>query len=145
VADIRVRHAALRGIEVPVHLIPLAIDEFPVLFVAASCASGDTVLHGAKELRVKETDRIQVMAEGLAALGVSLETYEDGIRISGGKLGGGEVDSAGDHRVAMSFAVASLVASDRIVIRDCANVATSFPGFTSLAGRAGLSVQVREA
>lgn len=145
VADIRVRHAALQGIEVPARLIPLAIDEFPVLFVAAACASGDTVLHDAEELRVKETDRIQVMADGLAALGVSLETYEDGIRISGGKITGGEVDSAGDHRVAMSFAVASLVATDRIVIRDCANVATSFPGFVTLAGRVGLSVQTREA
>lgn len=145
VADIRVRSAALHGIEVPAHLIPLAIDEFPVLFVAAACASGDTVLHGAEELRVKETDRIQVMADGLAALGVSLETYEDGIRISGGKIAGGEVDSAGDHRVAMSFAVASLVATDRIVIRDCANVSTSFPGFVTLAGRVGLSVQTREA
>lgn len=145
VADIRVRHAALNGIDVPAGLIPLAIDEFPVLFVAAACATGDTVLHGAEELRVKETDRIQVMADGLAALGVSLETYEDGIRISGGKISGGEVDSAGDHRVAMSFAVASLVATDSIVIRDCANVATSFPGFVTLAGRAGLSVQTREA
>ncbi|MEX1196934.1 MAG: bifunctional prephenate dehydrogenase/3-phosphoshikimate 1-carboxyvinyltransferase [Pseudohongiellaceae bacterium] len=145
VADVRVRHAALHGIEVPGHLIPLAIDEFPVLFVAAACASGDTVLHGAEELRVKETDRIQVMADGLTALGVSLETHDDGIRISGGKIGGGEVDSAGDHRVAMSFAVASLVATDRIVIRDCANVATSFPGFVPLAGRVGLTIQTREA
>jgi 3-phosphoshikimate 1-carboxyvinyltransferase len=145
VADIRVRHATLHGIEVPARLIPLAIDEFPVLFVAAACASGDTVLHGAGELRVKETDRIQVMADGLAALGVSLETYEDGIRITGGKITGGEVESAGDHRVAMSFAVASLVATDRIVIRDCANVATSFPGFVTLAGRVGLSVRTREA
>lgn len=144
VADIRVRHAPLRGIDVPARLIPLAIDEFPVLFVAAASASGDTVLHGAEELRVKETDRIQVTADGLAALGVSLETYDDGIRISGGAISGGEVDSGGDHRIAMSFAVAALVATGPVVIRDCANVSTSFPGFVALANRVGLDVRSRE-
>lgn len=144
VADIRVRHAPLKGIDVPEAQIPLAIDEFPVLFVAAACAEGDTVLHGAEELRVKETDRIQVMADGLSALGVSLETFADGIRISGGRIGGGEVDSKGDHRIAMAFTVASLVADGPIVIRDCANVATSFPRFVNMANSVGIQLRQRQ-
>lgn len=140
VADIRVKHAPLKGIVIPEDQIPLAIDEFPVLFVAAACASGDTVLRGAEELRVKETDRIQYMADGLRTLGIDLETWDDGIRISGGTLRGGEVDSGGDHRIAMSFAVASLRSDGPVRIRDCANVATSFPGFVAMAQRVGLQL-----
>lgn len=141
VADLRVRGAPLRGIAIPVDLVPLAIDEFPVLFVAAACAEGETLLRDAEELRVKESDRIEVMATGLRALGVELETFPDGIRIRGrGRLDGGSVDSCGDHRIAMAFSVASLRASDAIAIADCANVATSFPGFRSLAASIGLSV-----
>lgn len=145
VADLRVRSATLKGITIPEELVPLAIDEFPVIFVAAACAEGETVLHGAEELRVKESDRIQVMADGLTTLGVENEVYDDGIRIRGGRLGGGEVYSHGDHRIAMSFAMAALRAHGEIRIHDCANVATSFPGFDRLARAAGLALDVQVA
>ncbi|WP_406566472.1 bifunctional prephenate dehydrogenase/3-phosphoshikimate 1-carboxyvinyltransferase [Aestuariirhabdus haliotis] len=145
VADIRVRSSQLKGIEIPEDQVPLAIDEFPVLFVAAACAQGKTVLKGAEELRVKESDRIQVMADGLEVLGVSLKTRPDGIEIEGGKpFGGGEVESHGDHRIAMAFAVAALRAKGEIRIRDCANVATSFPNFVELAQSVGFQLQTRE-
>ena len=140
VADLRVRSAELRGIDIPEALVPLAIDEFPVLFVAAACAEGVTRLSGAEELRVKESDRIQVMADGLTALGVLADPTPDGIVVRGGKIGGGRVDSHGDHRIAMAFSVASLRASATIEIDDCANVKTSFPGFIELARAAGMQV-----
>ena len=140
VADIRVRYAPLKGITIPPDLVPLAIDEFPVLFVAAACAEGETVLTGAEELRVKESDRIQVMADGLQALGVEAAPTSDGIRIRGGQFAGGDIHSHGDHRIAMAFTVAGLRANAAILIRDCANVATSFPGFVSLAGALGMRV-----
>lgn len=149
VADLRVRSAPLRGIRIPEHLVPLAIDEFPAIFIAAACAEGETVLTGAAELRVKESDRIQVMADGLAALGVTTEVLEDGIRIQGYTQGdrpaavfnAGEIHSHGDHRIAMSFAMAALRASGEITIHDCDNVNTSFPGFAALAANAGLNLQ----
>ena len=141
VADIRVRSAPLRGISIPENLVPLAIDEFPALFVAAACADGETVLSGAEELRVKESDRIQVMADGLGRLGVEVEPRPDGIRIRGGAISGGEVDSHGDHRVSMSFAMAALRATAAIRIADCANVDTSFPGFADQAAGVGLAVR----
>ncbi|MCC1495725.1 bifunctional prephenate dehydrogenase/3-phosphoshikimate 1-carboxyvinyltransferase [Alcanivorax sp. 1008] len=144
VADIRVKSARLKGITIPEELVPLAIDEFPVLFIAAANAQGDTILHGAEELRVKESDRIQVMADGLTTVGVENEVYADGIRIRGGQYGGGEVYAHGDHRIAMSFAIASLRATAPILIHDCANVATSFPGFAELASAAGLNLSVVE-
>ena len=145
VADIRVRHARLKGIDIPVDQVPLAIDEFPALFIAAACAEGTTVLSGAEELRVKESDRIQVMADGLAVLGVKHEVRADGIVIEGGNgFGGGEINSHGDHRIAMAFTMAALRAEKPIVIHDCHNVATSFPGFSSLAGSVGVSLQVTE-
>jgi len=140
VADLRVRSAQLHGVDIPVEQVPLAIDEFPVLFVAAACAQGRTVLTGAEELRVKESDRIQVMADGLQALGVKAEPTADGMVIEGGSMTGGHVDSKGDHRIAMSFAMAALRASGEISIDDCANVNTSFPGFVDIASRVGLSV-----
>lgn len=140
VADICVRYAPLKGITIPEDQVPLAIDEFPALFIAAACAEGQTVLTGAEELRVKESDRIQVMADGLIALGVDAKPTADGIVINGGVLGSGEVDSHGDHRIAMSFAMAGLQAGGTIVINDCANVATSFPGFVDLAKAAGLEL-----
>ncbi len=144
VADIRIQYAPLKGIAIPEELVPLAIDEFPVIFVAAACATGTTILTGAEELRVKESDRIQVMADGLASLGVVLQPTDDGIRIEGGcTISGGTVDSHGDHRIAMSFAVASLQAEGAIHILNCDNVATSFPGFCELARRAGLIVEVQ--
>src|SRR5882724_12046837 len=108
VADLLVRKSALTGIPVPVELIPIAIDELPVLFIAAACATGETLVTGAEELRVKESDRLAAMAQGLAAIGVQCELLADGLRIQGGTLRGGRVDSHGDHRVAMSFAIASV-------------------------------------
>ena len=144
VADIRVRHARLKGIVIPRDQVPLAIDEFPALFIAAACAEGETVLAGAAELRVKESDRIAVMAQGLKALAVDACETPDGIIIRGGGLQGGAVDSRGDHRIAMSFAIAALRAAGSITIRDCKNVDTSFPGFADLARRVGLSIQVQK-
>lgn len=144
VADIRVRSAELRGIDIPRDLVPLAIDEFPALFVAAANARGRTVLRGAEELRVKESDRIQVMADGLAAIGARAVPTPDGMIIDGGAYAGGVVESRGDHRIAMAFAMAALAATGArgpIIIHDCANVATSFPGFVGLARRAGLFIE----
>ncbi|OCR26298.1 3-phosphoshikimate 1-carboxyvinyltransferase [Pseudomonas syringae] len=140
VADLRVRSAKLKGIEIPQALVPLAIDEFPVLFVAAACAEGRTILRGAQELRVKESDRIQVMADGLLALGVSVQPVPDGIIIDSSQMGGGVVNAHGDHRIAMAFSVASLRASAPIHIHDCANVATSFPNFLALCAQVGMRV-----
>jgi 3-phosphoshikimate 1-carboxyvinyltransferase len=141
VADIEVRPAPMRGIRVPERLVPLAIDEFPAFFIAAACAEGDTVVTGAEELRVKESDRIAAMARGLAELGLATEVRPDGLRLCGGALRGGRIDSRGDHRVAMSFAVASLRASGPIEIADVANVATSFPGFVEHARGIGLDIE----
>jgi 3-phosphoshikimate 1-carboxyvinyltransferase len=140
VADVVVRHAPLRGIEVPIGRVADMIDEFPILFVAAVAASGTTTIRGAAELRVKESDRIATMATGLRALGAAIEETPDGAIIRGGVLRGGTVDSAGDHRVAMSFAVAGLVATGQVRIADCANVATSFPGFVEQARQAGFAL-----
>jgi 3-phosphoshikimate 1-carboxyvinyltransferase len=144
VADLRVSRSALRGIEVPPELVPLAIDEFPVLFIAAACAEGETVVTGAEELRVKESDRIAVMAAGLEAMGVPHSVTADGMRIRGRAeadvFRGGTVESGGDHRIAMAFSVASLRAAAPIAVRDTANVATSFPGFAGLARAAGLDL-----
>lgn len=141
VADIRVRGGHLRGIDIDPALVPLAIDEFPALFVAAACAQGQTRLHGARELRVKESDRIAVMAEGLQRLGIETQVYADGIRVVGGRPGGGTVASHGDHRVAMAFAVAGLRADAPVTVRDVANVDTSFPGFVETARAAGLAIE----
>lgn len=141
VADIRVRYAPLRGINIPEDQVPLAIDEFPALFVAAACAEGKTVLTGAEELRVKESDRIQAMADGLVVLGVDAGATPDGIIINGGLIGSGEVNSHGDHRIAMAFAMAGLRAGGTITINDCANVATSFPDFVGLANKSGLVIE----
>ncbi|WP_455366262.1 3-phosphoshikimate 1-carboxyvinyltransferase [Kaarinaea lacus] len=142
VADLTVKSAPLKGIHIPEDQVPLAIDEFPVLFIAAACAEGETVLTGAEELRVKESDRIQVMADGLQVLGIDARPTPDGMIIQGGQIGGGEVQSHGDHRIAMAFAIASLRASGPITIHDCANVNTSFPNFVGLADGVGLNIAV---
>ncbi len=141
VADLLVKSSTLKGIHIPEALVPLAIDEFPAIFIAAACADGETVLTGAEELRVKESDRIQVMADGLKALGINALPTPDGMIIRGGQLQGGEIDSHGDHRIAMSFAMASLRAKNPIKIKDCANVATSFPNFVDLALSLGLNIE----
>jgi 3-phosphoshikimate 1-carboxyvinyltransferase len=140
VADLHVVYSPLKGIDIPEELVPLAIDEFPVLFVAASCAEGTTRLSGAEELRVKESDRIQVMADGLKILGIDAEPTPDGMIIQGGTIGGGEVNSHGDHRIAMSFSIAGLRANAPITVLDCLNVNTSFPEFKDLVKRLGLNL-----
>jgi 3-phosphoshikimate 1-carboxyvinyltransferase len=140
VADIRVRYAPLKGIVIPEDQVPLAIDEFPAIFVAAACAEGTTILTGAEELRVKESDRIQSMADGLVVLGIDAKPTEDGIHIVGGRLGSGSVRSHDDHRIAMAFAIAALRANGEIVVLDCNNVATSFPDFVGLAGQIGINL-----
>ena len=144
VADLRIRSAPLRGIDIPVEEVPLAIDELPAILIAAACAEGVTVLRGAEELRVKESDRIASMAEGLTQLGISNTVHADGITVIGGDIGGGVIATHHDHRIAMSFAMAALRASDRIKVSDCAHVATSFPGFAELAARVGLRLDVAD-
>jgi 3-phosphoshikimate 1-carboxyvinyltransferase len=143
IADIEVRKSKLKGIRVPESLVPLAIDEFPVFFIAAAVAEGETLVRGALELRVKESDRLAAMAQGLSVLGVDNQLLEDGLWLRGGSgLGGGIIESHGDHRIAMAFAIAGLVARSAIEIRDVANVATSFPGFLEIARSAGLQIEI---
>ena len=147
VADIRVKSAQLKGIDIPESLVPLAIDEFPAIFIAAACAEGKTVLRGAEELRVKESDRIQAMADGMKILGVDTSPTADGIVIEGCGdqfvFQGGEINSFDDHRIAMAFAMASLRAKEEVRILNCANVATSFPSFVELAAQSGLKISVK--
>lgn len=150
VADIRVRSAQLKGIHIPEDLVPLAIDEFPVLFVAAANAVGTTVLTGAEELRVKESDRIAVMADGLKACGIDAQPTPDGMVIQGlghqpgARYDGASIQSHGDHRIAMSFTVAALRARSVMTVNDCRNVATSFPNFVELAQSIGFNLKVHE-
>ena len=143
IADIKVTSSELKGIEIPENLVPLAIDEFPVLFIAASCAKGETVLTGAKELRVKESDRIQVMADGLTALGIDNEVLDDGIRIIGGefKEQTSSIKSHHDHRISMAFAIASVKSKFNIEIEGVDNVKTSFPNFVELANSIGMKIK----
>ncbi len=140
IADIHVRSSVLHGITIPKAWVPAAIDEFPAIFIAAACAEGKTILQGAEELRVKESDRIQTMVDGLKILGVNAQAQPDGVIIEGGAMQGGKINSHGDHRVAMAFAMAGLRATAEIEIIDCANVATSFPNFVKLAQQAGLEI-----
>ncbi|HAZ7573134.1 3-phosphoshikimate 1-carboxyvinyltransferase [Legionella sp. PATHC032] len=142
VADLHIRYSQLKGIDIPASMVPLAIDEFPAIFIAAACAQGKTTLHGAKELRLKESDRIGAMVDGLNQLGVHAEGFDDGILIEGGSIHGGEVNSRGDHRIAMSFAIAGAVADAPVTIKNCANVATSFPSFVTTANM--LRFQIEE-
>jgi len=140
VADIQVTYRGLKGCKIDPNLVPLAIDEFPVVCVAAACAEGQTVVSGAEELRHKESDRISAMVKGLRAIGVEVEERKDGMIVNGGNITGGEIDSFHDHRIAMSFAVAGGVSDQAIVINGADNVATSFPNFVDLASDAGLGV-----
>lgn len=141
VADLFVRYAELNGIDIPVSLVPLAIDEFPIIFIAAACAKGTTRLHGAKELRSKESDRLAAMVQGLQHLGIEAQAFEDGVHITGGTLQGGVVDSFHDHRIAMAFSIAGAVAKDSITIKHCTNVATSFPSFVQTARQVTLAIE----
>lgn len=138
VADIVVHGGGLYGISIPQRLVSRAIDEFPILFIAAACARGTTILSGAEELRLKESDRIRNMAVGLQNMGIDVEEKADGLVIAGGRIRGGEVDSSGDHRIAMAFAMASLASEAPVKIKNTSNVASSFPGFVACASRAGL-------
>ncbi len=142
VADLRVCHTPLRGIIVPEALVPDMIDEFPALFAAAALADGETRITGAAELRLKETDRIAAMTAALQLLGADIAETPDGAVIQGGNLHGGSVGSRGDHRVAMSLAIAAQRASGEVRIGDCANVATSFPGFLELASASGFGLRL---
>ena len=146
VADLRVRHSVLKGITVPKDVVPRAIDEFPIFFVAATMAEGETLLSGAEELRVKESDRIGAMVEGLSSLGAKMEERPDGVKISGlaGALtGGAEVDSHTDHRIAMSLLMAGLVSQKPVKVARCGNINTSFPGFADL--MVGLGADIKGA
>lgn len=140
VADIRVKPAQLQGIDIPEHLISTAIDEFPALFIAAAAAKGTTRLRGASELRFKESDRISAMAEGLERLGIHTRVDGDAVEIQGGILQGGRVRSHGDHRIAMAFAVAGVIAEKEVIVDACNNVATSFPDFVEVAQKAGVRI-----
>ncbi len=142
VGNLRVRSTRLKGIDIPAHWVPSAIDEFPALFIAAACAEGYTHLRGAEELRVKESDRIAAMAEGLRSCGIVVEVHHDGMTIAGGRLKGGVVESFDDHRVAMAFAVAGVVADDVISVQRCQNIETSFPNFIATANSIGLNLSV---
>lgn len=140
VADLRVRSSRLAGIDVDPALVSLAIDEFPVLFVAAACAAGKTTFSGIGELRVKESDRIAAMAAGLRELGIRVDESEDGAAVHGGPFGGGTVQSFGDHRIAMSLAVAGTIADAPVTVGNTDAVATSFPGFVELLGTLGARI-----
>jgi len=141
VADIRVRSSTLHGGPVDARLVSLAIDEFPALFVAAAAAKGSTEFSGIAELRVKESDRIAAMATGLRNLGIRVDESDDGAVVHGGKFTGGRVDSQGDHRVAMSLAVAGTIAADTVTVIDVAAVNTSFPGFAACLAQLGVAIQ----
>ncbi|MBF0123799.1 MAG: 3-phosphoshikimate 1-carboxyvinyltransferase, partial [Magnetococcales bacterium] len=145
-ADLRVRYAPLTGIVVAPELVPLAIDELPIFLTAAAVARGETLLTGAAELRVKESDRITAMATGLSRIGAVIEELPDGVRVTGspsGVLAGGSVvDSYTDHRIAMSLLVAGLVSRQPVTVQRCANIATSFPDF--VAAMAGLGARIEQ-
>jgi 3-phosphoshikimate 1-carboxyvinyltransferase len=143
VADLVVRHAPLKGAQIPEAVVPDMIDEFPALFVAAAAAEGQTVVTGAAELRVKESDRLAAMATGLRTLGLRVDETDDGATIHGGVLGSGTIESHGDHRISMAFAIAGQLSTGEVRINDVANVATSFPGFDQLASGAGFGLSAR--
>lgn len=140
IADIRVRYSKLHGIEIPQKFISLAIDEWPIILVAAACAEGKMTLRGAEELRYKESDRIAAMAKGFSQLGITATPYPDGIVVIGGQINKGTVESFGDHRIAMSFIIAAMRAQGVVQVNDCGNIDTSFPNFIEIAQKAGLDI-----
>jgi 3-phosphoshikimate 1-carboxyvinyltransferase len=143
VGDIQVRYAGrLKGVDIPPEIVPSLIDELPVILALAAACQGTTRLRGAAELRVKESDRLAVMARGLETLGVELREYPDGMDVEGGSIGGGEVDGAGDHRCAMSFSILGQVAAAPVSVQGCENIDTSYPGFVADLLRVGGSVEV---
>lgn len=148
VADLHIRYSPLKGIDVPQQQVPLAIDEFPALFIAAACAQGTTRVTGAEELQVKESNRIKAMVDGLQVLGVNIKGTADGAIIAGGGetsgaiFSGGDIITYNDHRIAMAFSIAALRAHAPIRVLDCAHVATSFPNFVELACQVGIQLEV---
>ena len=138
--EVRVRGGSLRAVRLKAGVVARTVDEYPILFVAAACAQGTSVFEGLAELRVKESDRIEVMASALAALGVDVDVSGDTVSVTGGALKGGSVDAAGDHRCAMALAVAGLRASDPVLISGCAGIDTSYPGFVGHARALGLGI-----
>jgi 3-phosphoshikimate 1-carboxyvinyltransferase len=142
VADIQIKSSQLNGIDIPIERVPVAIDEFPAIMIAAACSKGTTRLKGATELRMKESNRIMALSEGLRTLGINVETFDDGMVVEGGHFKGGTINSYGDHRIAMAFSMAGLVAENIIHILDSKNVETSFPGFAVVARGAGLKIEV---
>jgi len=140
--NLHVKYQPLTGIIIPPELVPIAIDEFPAIMIAAACARGQTVLSNAQELRVKESDRIEAIAEGLVRLGIEVKTKADGMTVTGGTLQGGEINSFGDHRIAMAFTVAGLRATSPVRVLDCVNVNTSFPDFAGVCRRVGMDIEV---
>lgn len=141
VADLFVRSANLEGIDIPLALVPMALDEFPIIFIAAAFAYGQTLLHGAKELRYKESDRIKTMINGLRSLGIDAQELEDGVYIRGGKFTGGTVDACNDHRVAMAFAIAGLLAQEPVNIDNAGGYVTSFPNFLELTQKLRMDIR----
>ena len=142
IADLTMSACRLRGIDVPNTLVASAIDEFPILAIAAACADGRTSITGVGELRVKESDRIRSIVDGLRALTIDVEETPDGMIITGGRFSGGKVDSCGDHRIAMAFALAGSVSRGPVRVMNCGLVQTSFPGFSDVARKAGLRLEV---
>lgn len=141
VADLRVKHSALRAVDLDAGDVALAVDEIPSIAIAAACADGTTRIRGAEELRVKESDRIRTTVAGLRALGVAVEEHADGMTIVGGGFRAGEVHSEGDHRIAMAFAMAGNTVPQGVTIHDTACINTSFPRFTALSGEAGMVIR----
>ncbi len=145
VADIRVRGSQLKGTVISGALVALGIDEIPALCIAAAAAEGETRICGAEELKVKESDRLGAMVRGLQAMGVAVQEQPDGMIIQGQNTwSGATIDAHGDHRISMSFAIAALRATSPMQIRDCANVATSFPGFAALMRGLGFELEETE-
>ena len=149
VADIRITSAPLKAVSITPDLVPKAIDEFPIIFVAAAFAEGTSLIQGIKELRYKESDRIQTMVKGLTALGIKTEEKEDQLTIHGTPVTNTidmentqpvVIDACGDHRIAMAFTMAAFISGRSVIIKDCTNVATSFPNFTELLKQIGLDV-----
>jgi 3-phosphoshikimate 1-carboxyvinyltransferase len=138
---IEIKSSQLHGINVPKYLIPLSIDELPLVFLAAACAKGKTTVRNADELRLKESDRIKSMKITLTEFSINVVEHNDGLTIEGGTITGGEIDSFGDHRIAMTALIASVCSADEIVVKNTKNIDTSFPNFVEIMNSAGLNIQ----
>jgi len=140
IGSIVVRSSNLKGIDVPKNLIASAIDEIPLVFLAAACAEGSTSIKNAKELRYKESDRIKAMVKNLRSLSIDVNEYDDGARITGGTIKGANLDSFDDHRVAMTCLLASCKSETPVTVRNCININTSFPIFKEIMNSIGMNI-----